>query len=152
MHQMTLSPAIGYASIQLLAPLAADRPWKPPTSSSLADEKRLHSLLLSTAAGDPVFNCSLRSLRIALGSRRLRRHSQTRSVSTRSSSARQRAIQYSIARSARCGSPLEAADFVVTRRREASPLAPPQHGSGRSGRLDFGSFATIRSYEVSIRS
>src|SRR5215203_4364942 len=36
MHQMTLSPAIGYAGIQLLAPLAADRPWKPPTSSPLA--------------------------------------------------------------------------------------------------------------------
>jgi hypothetical protein len=58
----------------------------------------------------------------------------------------------SIARSARCGSPLGSADFVVTRRRKACPLAPPHHGSWRSGRLDFGSFPTIKSYDVSIRS
>jgi len=31
-------------------PLAADRAGRPPTSSSLADEKRVGSLLLSTAA------------------------------------------------------------------------------------------------------
>jgi hypothetical protein len=46
-----------------------------------------------------VFNCSLRSLRIALGIRLLRRHSQTKSVSARSSLARRRAIRCSIARS-----------------------------------------------------
>jgi hypothetical protein len=34
-------------------PLAADRAWKPPTSLSLADGKRVGSLLLSTAARDP---------------------------------------------------------------------------------------------------
>src|SRR5215211_918143 len=47
MHQMTLSPATSSTArsqgralrrVQLLAPLAADRPWKPPTSSSLAEE------------------------------------------------------------------------------------------------------------------
>jgi hypothetical protein len=34
-------------------PLAADRARKPPTLSSFADEKRVDSLLLSTAACDP---------------------------------------------------------------------------------------------------
>ena len=53
-------------SVQLLAPLAADRALNPPTSSSLADQRRVRSLLLSTAARDPGFTCSLRSLRIAL--------------------------------------------------------------------------------------
>jgi len=49
--------------------------WSPPTSSSLADEKRVCSLLLSTAARDPGLdcfrsvNCSLRSLRLALRGR-----------------------------------------------------------------------------------
>jgi hypothetical protein len=35
--------------------VAADRARNPPTSSSLADEKRVRSLLLSTAARDPRF-------------------------------------------------------------------------------------------------
>jgi hypothetical protein len=35
-------------------PLAVDRAGKPPTLSSLADEKRVDSLLRSTAARDPV--------------------------------------------------------------------------------------------------
>jgi hypothetical protein len=35
-------------------PLAADRAQKPPTLSSLADEKRVGSLLRSTAPRDPV--------------------------------------------------------------------------------------------------
>jgi hypothetical protein len=35
-------------------PLAADRARQPPTLSSLADEKRVDSLLRSTAARDPV--------------------------------------------------------------------------------------------------
>jgi hypothetical protein len=35
--------------VRLLASLAADRAGKPPTSSSLADEKRVSSLLLNTA-------------------------------------------------------------------------------------------------------
>jgi hypothetical protein len=39
--------------------------------------KRVRSLLLSTAARDSVFDCSLRSLGIALGIRLLRRRSQT---------------------------------------------------------------------------
>jgi hypothetical protein len=47
-----------------------------------------------------VFNCSLRSLRIALGIRLLRRHSQTKSTSASFSSARRRAIQGLMARSA----------------------------------------------------
>ena len=46
--------------VQLLAPLAADRARNPPTSSSLADQKRVRSLLLSTAAR--VFTSSLRWL------------------------------------------------------------------------------------------
>jgi len=71
-----------------------------------------------------VFNCSLRSLRIALGIRLLRRRSQTKSVSAPSSSARRRAIRCSIARSARCGSRSESAYFVVARRPKACPLAP----------------------------
>jgi hypothetical protein len=32
---------------------SADRAWQPPTLSSLGDEKRVPSLLLSTAARDP---------------------------------------------------------------------------------------------------
>jgi hypothetical protein len=35
------------------APLRAHRAQNPPTSSSLADERRVGSLLLSTAARDP---------------------------------------------------------------------------------------------------
>ena len=34
-------------------PLAPDRASKPPSSSSLADEKRVYSLLLGMAARDP---------------------------------------------------------------------------------------------------
>jgi hypothetical protein len=55
--------------VRLLAPLAADRAGKPPTLSSLADEKHVGSLLRSTAARDPGFDCSARcarSARIAL--------------------------------------------------------------------------------------
>jgi hypothetical protein len=40
-------------------PLAADRAKKPPTLSSLADKKRVPSLLLSTTAHDPLLDCSL---------------------------------------------------------------------------------------------
>jgi hypothetical protein len=72
-------------AVGLLAPLAADRAGSPPTSSSLADKRRVGSLLLSTAARDPLLDCSLRapdcslrSLRIALGSRLLRRRSPTK--------------------------------------------------------------------------
>ena len=32
---------------------SADRAWQPPTASALKDEKRVPSLLLSTAARDP---------------------------------------------------------------------------------------------------
>jgi len=38
-----------------LRSLRADRAGKSPTSSSLADEKHVPSLLLSTATRDPVF-------------------------------------------------------------------------------------------------
>jgi hypothetical protein len=51
--------------VSLLAPLAADHAGKPPTSFSLADEKRVSSFLLSTAARDPRSDCWLRSLRIS---------------------------------------------------------------------------------------
>jgi hypothetical protein len=33
--------------------------WSPPTSSSLGDEKHVPSILLTTAARNPGFNCSL---------------------------------------------------------------------------------------------
>jgi hypothetical protein len=39
----------------------ADRALSPPTSSSLGDEKRVPSLLLSTAARDPVVSVHGRS-------------------------------------------------------------------------------------------
>ncbi len=56
-------------NVLLLAPLAADRAGKPPTSSSLADKRRVGSLLLSTPARDPLFDCSLRSRGSRFGSR-----------------------------------------------------------------------------------
>jgi hypothetical protein len=46
-HRLLLQ--IGGANIA-----GADRGWRPPSLSSLADEKRVGSLLLSTAARDPV--------------------------------------------------------------------------------------------------
>jgi hypothetical protein len=101
----------------------------PPTSSSLADEKRVGSLLLSTAARDPRSDCSLRSLPVALcliarsapcdvrwaaavfvGS------GGTESVVPPSSPADRRREHR------------ESAYFVVARRREACRLTPPQHG------------------------
>ena len=39
--------------LNCFAPLRADRAQNPPTSSSLADKKRVGLLLLSTAARDP---------------------------------------------------------------------------------------------------
>jgi hypothetical protein len=59
-----------------------------------------------------VFDCSLRSRRIALGGRLLCRRSPTRSVSAHSSSARRRAIRGLIARSARRDVRSVAAVFV----------------------------------------
>jgi hypothetical protein len=41
--------------IGLLAPLVANRARMPPTSSSLADERRVGSFLLSTSARDPLY-------------------------------------------------------------------------------------------------
>jgi hypothetical protein len=49
-----------------------DRVGEPPTLSSLADEKHLGSLLLSTAALDPLFDCSLPSQRMFVGLPRFR--------------------------------------------------------------------------------
>jgi hypothetical protein len=43
-----------FALLDCSLPLAADRARQPPTLSSLADEKRVDSLLRSTAARDPV--------------------------------------------------------------------------------------------------
>jgi hypothetical protein len=43
--------------------LSADRALWPPTSSSLADEKRVGSFLVSTAARDPVLIASLAKAR-----------------------------------------------------------------------------------------
>jgi hypothetical protein len=47
------------SSRHLLLQIAGANIAKPPTSSSLADEMRVRSLLLSSAARDPVFNGSL---------------------------------------------------------------------------------------------
>jgi hypothetical protein len=44
--------------------LRADRAWKPPTSSSLADKERVGSFLLSTAARDPGLIASLADLAV----------------------------------------------------------------------------------------
>src|SRR5512133_1210642 len=124
--------------LRSLCSLRADRVAEPPTSSSLGDEKRVPSLLLSTVARDPRSDCSARyarSARIASGSRLLRRHSGTKSVSPPSSSARWRAIRGRIAPLAMLaprGSRRGAAYFVVTRGRKACPLPPPQHGGARS--------------------
>src|SRR6185295_5381665 len=67
----------------------------PPTLSSLRDEKRVPSLLLSTAPRDPCLIAPLAAL-APPGSRSwcrlLCRRSGTKSVSPRSSSARRRAI------------------------------------------------------------
>jgi len=51
--------------IASLAKLArrGSRPQKPPTSSSVADEKRVGALLLSTAPRDPGFDCLARQAR-----------------------------------------------------------------------------------------
>ena len=76
-----------------LAPLAADRAGKPPTSSSLAYKRRVGSLLLSTPARDPQCLLLAPLARIAPGSRLLRRRSPTKGVSAHSSSARRRAIR-----------------------------------------------------------
>jgi hypothetical protein len=57
------------------APLRADRAQNPPTSSPLADKKRVSLLHI---------HCSLRSLRLALVSRCLPHSPQTKSVSARS--------------------------------------------------------------------
>jgi hypothetical protein len=49
--------------VQLLAPLAADRALEPAYFVvTRGTEERVPSLLLSTAARDPVSNCSLRGL------------------------------------------------------------------------------------------
>src|SRR6187200_547721 len=51
--------------IASLAKLArrGSRPQKPPTSSSVADEKRVGALRLSTAPRDPGFDCLARQAR-----------------------------------------------------------------------------------------
>jgi hypothetical protein len=93
---------------------------------------RFRRLVFALLAHRAVLDCSLRSLRIALGSRLLRRRSTTKNPSAHSSSARRRAIRRWIARSARCGSRWEAAYFVIAQRRKARRLTPPQHGGVRS--------------------
>jgi hypothetical protein len=44
---------VPFELLRSLRSLRADRAGKPPTSSSLADEKRVGSFLLSTAPRDP---------------------------------------------------------------------------------------------------
>jgi two-component system OmpR family response regulator len=65
-----LLPLLTVRTLCSIAPLAALAPRgsrrEPPTLSSLADERRVGSLLRSTAARDPVFDCSARCTRSAL--------------------------------------------------------------------------------------
>jgi hypothetical protein len=58
--------------------------WKPPFSSSLAAEKRVCSLLLTAAARETLFDCSLRSRGSRFEVAAFLPHSQTKSVSARS--------------------------------------------------------------------
>jgi hypothetical protein len=60
------SSPIGGTVWILLAPLARIALWNPPTSSSFGDEKHVPSLLLSTAARDPMSNLLAPLARIAL--------------------------------------------------------------------------------------
>src|SRR6188472_3269160 len=64
---MGSNPIGGTVLIASLAKLArrGSRPRKPPTSSSVADEKRVGALLLSTAPRDPGFDCLARQARSA---------------------------------------------------------------------------------------
>jgi two-component system, OmpR family, response regulator len=56
----------GVRLLRSLRSLRADRAGEPPTLSLLADERHVGSLLRSTAARDPVFDCSARCARSAL--------------------------------------------------------------------------------------
>src|SRR6188768_2867399 len=64
---MGSNPIGGTVLIASLAKLArrGSRPQKPPTSSSVADEKRVGALRLSTAPRDPGFDCLARQARSA---------------------------------------------------------------------------------------
>ena len=114
-------------------PLAADRAQKPPTSSSLADQKRVGSLLLSTPAHDPLSNCSL-----PLAADRAQK------PPTSSSLADQKRVGSLLLSTpahdplSNCSLPLaadraqKAANLVVPRRPKTSRLPPPQHAGARS--------------------
>ncbi len=129
------SPQHGGArsGVRWLAPLAADRALWPPTSSALADGMRVGSLLLSTAARDPGFDGSLRSLRIALCGRLLRRRSRTKCGSARFSSARGRAIRGSMVAALAGDRALWPPTSSALADENAGRLASPQHGGARSG-------------------
>src|SRR5215211_5404692 len=106
----------------------AHRAWKPPTSSSIAEEEHLVS---------PHARCSLRSLRLALVSRYLP-HSLAGSLA-RPGQRRASLAQYGGARfptlaaiyGAARASRLEAAYFILDRRGRTPRLPRPQHGGAR---------------------
>ncbi|MCE3275990.1 MAG: hypothetical protein K0R13_1845 [Propionibacteriaceae bacterium] len=84
-----------------------------------------------------VLDCSLRSPRIALGSRCLPRTLADEIATIRLARGRWNPSARSLVQAAarnpgRGGSRWEAAYFVVVRRREACQLTPPQHGGARS--------------------
>jgi hypothetical protein len=73
-------------------PRCEDGADEPLSSSSLGDGKRVSSLVLRSAARDPVFFATLRVARIALMSRCRRPRSEAEGVSPPSSSDQRRAI------------------------------------------------------------
>jgi len=117
----------------------------PPTSSSLVDEKRVPSLLLSTAARDPVLDCFARYARCvwwlaALAAMFAEEPPSSsdptkrlcRRISTVLGAFRRLLLQIGGANIAGADRAWESAYFVLARGRKACPLASPQHGA-RSG-------------------
>ncbi len=108
--------------------------WNPPTSSSLAEEERLRSLLLRAAARDfrrsqlCYWSCS-RNLLIARSAR------EDRALWPLPSSLTRRRKACLLVRSSRTAARdpgcVESAYFIVARRGRTPPLAPPQHGGAR---------------------
>jgi hypothetical protein len=119
----------------LLAPLAADRALEPAyfvvTRGRKNASPRFSSARRRAIRGwiaRSVFDCSLRSLRIALGSRCLPHSSQTEKRCLLSRSSRQRRAIL-VARIA-LWNPPTSSSLGDERTR---PLASPQHGGARSG-------------------
>ena len=118
--------------------------WRPPTSSSLGDEKHVLSFLLSTSARAIRFDCSARQARcvqwLAPLAAMFVGEPPSSSYPTKRSCAqpapprtpsRRLLLQIGGANVAGADRALDAAYFVVARGREACPLVPPQHVGAR---------------------